>query len=469
MKKLKIRGKEVKRLGMINDQAVSLAINLVGKHFRRDEKLRALEQLEKVIHDPELYEKDEIFGELVAFLLKDKKTISRISKKKVSYKKISSEYVIYGQESIDPEALHQMATAMKLPIAVKGALMADAHLGYGLPIGGVVAAYNAVMPYGVGMDIGCRMCLSVFQESPKILKGQRDKLKNILIENTRFGLAEFHDIGDHELMERSEFKEIKFLKSLQKSFYKQLGTSGHGNHFLDMGYIVVQQFNQELGLDPGEYFAILSHSGSRNFGSEIAKHYTKIAQQKLGITGEGAQLAWLDPDSEEGEEYWRAMTLAGDYSTANHRIIHHKFSRALGEKPVKIVENHHNFAWKEKLSETESLIVHRKGATPAKIGDVGIIPGNMVSPAFIVSGKGNELSLNSASHGAGRLMSRRKAKQTFTTSSLKKILKKEDVELIGGATDESPMAYKDIFQVMEAQKDLVNVLALFYPKIVRME
>jgi len=141
----------------------------------------------------------------------------------------------------------------------------------------------------------------------------------------------------------------------------------------------------------------------------------------------------------------------------------------LGARIIAGVENHHNFAWQEKLSEHETLIIHRKGATPAHAGDVGIIPGNMVSPAFIVSGKGNETSLSSASHGAGRQISRNKAKQTFSKSQLEKVLSKEGVELIGGATDESPMAYKDIFQVMEAQKDLVNILAMFYPKIVRME
>lgn len=469
MKKLKLSGKEVKRLGFIHDHDISVAINIVGKHFRKDEKTTALAQLEKVLSDPGKFEKDEIFGELAHSLIKDKIHPSEPSKKKINFKKITSEYKIYGLEGIDPETLNQMATAMKLPIVVKGALMADAHLGYGLPIGGVVAAYNAVMPYGVGMDIGCRMCLSVYHESPKILKGQRDRLKNILIENTRFGLSQFNDIGNHELMERTEFKEIKFLKPLQKTFYDQLGTSGHGNHFVEMGYVVVQHFTPELGLDPGEYFAILSHSGSRNFGSEIAKHYTQVAQKKLGITGEGAKLAWLTLDSEEGQEYWQAMTLAGDYSAANHRIIHKKLAKALGEKTIKIIENHHNYAWKEDLTDHESLIVHRKGATPAKIGDVAIIPGNMVSPAFIVSGKGNDESLQSASHGAGRLYSRKKSKDSFTQSSLKKILEKEGVELIGGATDESPGAYKNILEVMEAQKDLVNVLGQFYPKIVRME
>jgi len=469
MKKLKIRSKEILRLGYTDERAVRLAINLSAQHYSREEKMLVLSHLEELVLNPDKYLKHDHFVELARFLTDSKPLKKTQIHKKVKFKTETSDFEIYGKEYIDPEALNQMFTAMKMPVSVKGALMADAHLGYGLPIGGVLATYNAVMPYGVGMDIGCRMCMSVYPESPKIIKRQKERLKNILVENTRFGLAEFNDIGDHELMESKEWNEIKFLKSLQKKFFSQLGTSGHGNHFVDMGYIVVQKYSEELGLDPGEYFAILSHSGSRNFGSEIAKHYTSIAKQKLGLSGEGANLAWLDLDTEEGQEYWQAMNLAGDYSAANHRIIHNKLTQALKSKPIKVIENHHNFAWKEKLSENENLIIHRKGATPAKVGDVGIIPGNMVAPAFIVSGMGNKASLNSASHGAGRLVSRRKAKRTFTLSSLKKILAKEGVELIGGATDESPAAYKNILQVMEAQKDLVNVLALFYPKIVRME
>lgn len=469
MKKLKIRAKELKRIGFEDQKLIRLACTLAENNYRRDEKPAVMGILEDILADPAKFAGHEHFAPLVEALTEQTTSGSRPTPKKFRFKPEAEDFVIYGREHIDQETLHQMFTAMKLPIAVKGALMADAHVGYGLPIGGVVAAYNAVMPYGVGMDIGCRMCMTIYPDPPEIIQTKREHLVNILIDNTRFGLAEFKDIGHHELMERQEFREIPFLKPLQKKFYEQLGTSGHGNHFVDMGYLVVEEFSEDLGLEPGEYFAILTHSGSRNFGSEIAKHYTRIAQKKLGITGEGAKLAWLDLDSEEGQEYWQAMTLAGDYSAANHRIIHQKLSKALGGKPLKTVENHHNFAWKEKLPDGSELVIHRKGATPAGISDTGIIPGNMVSPAFVVSGKGNEDSLNSASHGAGRLHSRRKAKSIFTAEKLKKVLKQHNVELIGGALDESPAAYKDIHQVMEAQKDLVNVLAQFYPKIVRME
>ena len=320
MKKLKLRGKELKRIGYTSDRAIALALNLVTRHFKRADKAELMETLEKVNLQPENYLNDQVWGEL-ARLLAEKPAQK---KKKPSLNKTALEFKIYGEENIDPEAIRQMETAMKLPISVKGALMADAHVGYGLPIGGVLAAYNAVIPYGVGMDIGCRMCLSVFPFSPKKNDGERDRIKNILMSETRFGLAEFKDEQDHEILERKEFQEIKFLKSLQKKFASQLGTSGHGNHFVDVGFVKIQEFSEQIGLQPGEYFAVLSHSGSRNFGSEVCKHYTHIAKDKLGLSGEVARLAWLDLDSEEGQEYWAAMNLAGDYSHANHRIIRKK-------------------------------------------------------------------------------------------------------------------------------------------------
>jgi len=465
MKKIKLRGKELKRLGYNSDQAISLAINIVSRHFKRSDKVELLETLEKINLQPEEYLKDPVWGEL-AQLLSEKPAKN---KKKPTLNKAALEFRIYGEENIDPEAIRQMETAMKLPISVKGALMADAHVGYGLPIGGVLATYNAVIPYAVGMDIGCRMCLSVFPFSPKKIDGERNRIKNILMNETRFGLAEFKDEQDHEILERTEFREIKFLNSLHKKFANQLGTSGHGNHFVDVGFVKIQAFSEWVGLHPGEYFAVLSHSGSRNFGSEVCKHYTRIAKDKLELSGEAAHLAWLELDSEEGQEYWAAMNLAGDYSHVNHRIIHRRLAKAFGEKPLVIIENHHNFAWKETLDTGEEIIIHRKGATPAGIGDVGIIPGTMASPAFIVTGKGNEDALNSASHGAGRLMSRNVAKQTFTESQMKKYLTEQGVELLGGGIDESPFAYKNIHEVMKHQGDLVDVLGEFYPRIVRME
>ncbi|HJX71466.1 MAG TPA: RtcB family protein, partial [Bacteroidales bacterium] len=329
------------------------------------------------------------------------------------------DYVIYGRENIEQEALDQMEAAMRLPITVKGALMADAHSGYGLPIGGVLATRNAVIPFGVGMDIGCRMCLSVYHINPSVIIEKRGNLKDILLENTRFGKNDyFHEKKEHEIMDRREFSQFKYLKSLKDKVYEQLGTSGSGNHFVEFGIIELPE-NNDFKVDGGKYLAVLSHSGSRNFGANIAQHYTRLAKLNCRLPKGAINLAWLDLDSEEGYEYWNAMNLAGDYARANHQIIHKKISAALGESPVFKIENHHNFAWKEKLDDGSEVIVHRKGATPALKNIYGIIPGSMTLPGFVVKGKGNPLSIRSASHGAGRQISRSKAKQQFSEKMLR--------------------------------------------------
>jgi tRNA-splicing ligase RtcB len=465
LKKLKISGKQIRRLGFESDEAVTIASQVISANYRHNQKLSALEMLKSILANPPKFKNDPIWRSLVTVLLKKTKRETGRSFMRAE----PAGFRVFGREAIDMETYRQMETAMKLPVAVNGALMPDAHVGYGLPIGGVLAAYNAVIPYGVGMDIGCRMCMSVYPVSPGIIDHDRERIKKILQTETRFGRAVFNDVGDHELFERKEFREIKFLRGLKKTFIEQLGTSGHGNHFVDVGELRISEGTPHLQLAPGNYLAVLSHSGSRNFGAEICRHYTKIAQQKLGLTGEAGKLAWLNLADEDGGEYWMAMQLAGDYSRANHHFLHQRISRALALQPLLRIENHHNFAWKESLPEGRSLIIHRKGATPAGKGDVGIIPGTMASPAYIVAGKGNEDSFNSAAHGAGRVISRNKAKVTFKVADLEYYLQKSGVELLGGGLDEAPQAYKDIHEVMRAQSELVETLALFYPRIVRME
>jgi tRNA-splicing ligase RtcB len=203
-------------------------------------------------------------------------------------------------------------------------------------------------------------------------------------------------------------------------------------------------------------------------GANIANYYTKLAISKRRLPQDAKNLAWLTLDEEEGMEYWLAMNLAGDYASACHHIIHEKIARQLGRKPVKLVENHHNFAWKEKW-EGKEVIVHRKGATPAGRDVLGVIPGSMTAPGFIVKGKGEPAAVNSASHGAGRKMSRSRAMQSVTDKQMKDELQKHGVKLLGGGLDESPFAYKDIELVMKSQQQLVDVLGKFTPRIVKMD
>jgi len=346
--------------------------------------------------------------------------------------------------------------------------MPDAHHGYGLPIGGVLATENAVIPYGVGMDIGCRMCLSIYEVSGAYLDKNSYQLKKDLVEHTRFGQKEHDSPMEDAVLERSEFAEISFLRKLKNKAYRQIGSSGSGNHFVEFGIVKIEEEDEKVALEKGTYLGLLSHSGSRGLGANIARHFTDLAMQNCRLPKAAKHLAWLDLSTEEGMEYWLAMNLAGDYASACHHHIHARLSKALGLKPISTIENHHNFAWKEKMADGRELIVHRKGATPAEKGVLGIIPGSMTAPGFIVRGKGHEASFNSASHGAGRKMSRTKAKQSITHNALKKLLKNEGVELIGGGLDEAPLAYKDIHQVMKFQRNLVDVIGQFNPKIVRM-
>ena len=223
-----------------------------------------------------------------------------------------------------------------------------------------------------------------------------------------------------------------------------------------------------LGIEAGNYVGFLTHSGSRALGASIANHYTKLAISKRRLPQEAKNLAWLSLEEEAGVEYWNAMNLAGDYASACHHIIHGKIAKQLGRKPMKMVENHHNFAWKETW-EGREVIVHRKGATPAGKDVLGIIPGSMTAPGFIVKGKGETASVNSASHGAGRKMSRTKAMQTVTDKQMKDELNKHAVKLMGGGLDESPFAYKNIEVVMQSQHALVDIAGKFIPKIVKMD
>lgn len=374
-------------------------------------------------------------------------------------------YAVFG-EDLDPAALEQMDNAMSLPVSVKGAVMPDAHKGYGLPIGGVLATDNAVIPYAVGVDIACRVKLSVlplpFDQYDRI----RGNLKTALDRETRFGYGqEFKPPKNHAVMDR-DWNFSPVVQGLKDKAWHQLGTSGSGNHFAEFGKLTLTE--AQFGLGPGEYIALLTHSGSRGTGAAIAKHFSDLAmKQHPKLPKALKHLAWLSMDSQEGQEYFRAMTLMGHYSAANHDIIHKAIFTVLGEQPVAFVENHHNFAFKETIGLRE-VIVHRKGAVPAGRGILGIIPGSMADPAYIVRGKGNEAAINSSAHGAGRVMSRTAAVKTFSQGDLARVLDKKGVTLISAGLDEIPMAYKNIDQVLSQQKGLVEIIARFEPRLVKM-
>lgn len=389
-------------------------------------------------------------------------------------------YKIWGEEFIDKESIKQMTNAMRLPIAVAGALMPDAHVGYGLPIGGVLATEKTVIPYAVGVDIACRMRLSIFPISPIVLGQKTTQFKNALIEQTRFGAGSMwsaHDQVEHEVLDDSAWTATQFLRSLQNTAFKQLGTSGSGNHFVEWGAFRLREPDPQIALEPGEYLALLSHSGSRGVGFKIANHYSERAMAIHPELDKAVKhLAWLPLTSEIGQEYWISMELAGRFAAANHYVIHQRIAKAAGIKAAAVIENHHNFAWKVQIpapvgfaTAEREVIVHRKGATPADLGVLGIIPGSMADPGYVVRGKGKVESLYSAAHGAGRLMSRSQALKSITKTERDKYLRKHEVTLIGGGMDEAPQAYKAIDEVIAAQEDLVEIIGRFTPRMVRMD
>ena len=613
---LKARGwKEGRTIGLAKRAAHALA--QIGQ-----DETTILERLDAVLADPSKWTGDPIFFEVASEIIARERNDA--SKWADALRETALPYQVWGAEGIDEAATKQMENALRLPVAVAGALMPDAHVGYGLPIGGVLATQETVIPYAVGVDIACfagdtrviladghdytlreltardepfavfcctpsgrisaalatahrtkadaelveveldngekirctpdhelmlrdgtfcvasqleagtslmpfgskrdeegavfaeqpelaanhkviavrslaqreevfclnvpewenfaltagvfvhncRMRLSIYDVSPNIMGQHKAKFEKSLVEQTRFGPGAKwggRERKEHPVLDDDDWRASRLLHSLRPKAIEQLGTSGGGNHFVEWGEFTLDDDAPEWGLKAGKYLSLLSHSGSRGVGFKIANEFSRLARGlHPNLPDMVKYLAWLDLDSDVGREYWIGMELAGRFASACHHIIHHEVAKAAGFKEVAAIENHHNFAWRETLADGSEAVVHRKGATPAGKGVLGIIPGSMADPGFVVRGRGVMESLNSASHGAGRAMSRRAAKDSITSGQVKKYLEYRGVKLLGGGLDEAPMAYKDITQVIAAQRDLVDVLGQFAPKIVMM-
>jgi tRNA-splicing ligase RtcB len=456
----RVNTKDLLRLGVPLGEATRRATDFVAKFILGGgDKTRLHGEVAAVVANPAAFVDDSLRGEFAKALLN-------------APPPPRAEPVKYRQwgDGLEHEAVMQMEKACLLPVSVAGALMPDAHVGYGLPIGGVLATENAVIPYAVGVDIACRMKMTVLDIPLRDLEQKQDRLTRAIEAETRFGVgASFRERRQHEVMD-ADWSVSPVTKQNRDRAWSQLGTSGSGNHFVEFGLFTAHAKVNEL--EAGTYVALLSHSGSRGTGAAVCDHYSKIAfSQFPDLPGELKRLAWLSLDSQEGREYWQAMELMGQYAAANHACIHRHIAANLGAEVLLDLENHHNFAWREKhvIDGVErEVIVHRKGATPAGAGVLGIIPGSMAAPGYVVSGKGNPESLNSASHGAGRAMSRKAANERFNWREVNRLLKQQGVTLISAGLDEVPMAYKNIREVMAAQKDLVTVLGEFMPRLVKM-
>ncbi len=395
------------------------------------DKTRIQDEVKAIVAKPAAFAEDPLRGEFARALL-------------AAPPSPRAEPVKYRQwgEGLEEEAVMQMERACLLPVSLAGALMPDA----------------------------CRMKMTVLEIPVNDLDRKQERLTQAIEAETRFGVgASFKQRRAHEVLD-ADWSVSPITNGNKDRAWAQLGTSGSGNHFVEFGTFTAHEKIHDLAA--GTYVALLSHSGSRGTGAAVCDHYSKVAVRKHPeLPKELQKLAWLSLDEAEGQEYWAAMELMGRYAAANHACIHRHIARNLGARVLLDLENHHNFAWKEKhvIDGVErEVIVHRKGATPAGEGVLGIIPGSMASPGFVVRGKGSPESLKSASHGAGRVMSRTQAVKTFNWKEVNRFLRQRGVTLISAGLDEVPMVYKNIREVMAAQHDLVQVVGQFDPRLVKM-
>jgi tRNA-splicing ligase RtcB len=454
--------KQLQNLGIPNDCIVTAIICVQNaarnKLFEPPKKF-----IPKVVENPSAYIMDPVYGPLAMALVRFQET--DLPLQEIPYRTWGTDF--------DEQSLQQLRNACRLPVARAAALMPDAHTGYGLPIGGVLACENAVVPYAVGVDIACRMKMTVTDLPVRLLIDndcqQCRSLDKALQNGTLFGAGEqWKHPHEHPVLDE-DWTITAVTREMRDRAVGQLGTSGSGNHFVEWGILTLP--HGELGLEAGVYVALLSHSGSRGPGARVCQRYTDLARQsmpsKIKDDPQLKHLSWLMMDSEAGQEYWLAMNLMGRFASANHEVIHNNVTKRAGAQILATVENHHNFAWLEEHGGKQ-LYVHRKGATPAGAGELGVIPGNMADSCFVVRGKGNADSLNSASHGAGRRMSRTAAKAQFNWKQWRSHLSEKNVRLLAGGLDEVPGAYKNIHEVMAAQTDLVEIIGEFQPRIVMM-
>jgi tRNA-splicing ligase RtcB (3'-phosphate/5'-hydroxy nucleic acid ligase) len=457
-----VNKKQLQNLGVPADCIVT-AITCVQNAARIKSVDVPKKIIPKIVENPDAYITDPLYGELAMALIRFNE--SDLPLQEIPYRTWGSDF--------DVQSIKQIRNACRLPVARAAALMPDAHTGYGLPIGGVLACENAVVPYAVGVDIACRMKMTVTDLPVPWLVDNESRqcrpLDEALQKGTLFGAGQqWKRPYEHAVLDE-DWTITAVTREMRERAVGQLGTSGSGNHFVEWGILTLP--HDELGLEAGTYVALLSHSGSRGPGARVCQRYTDLARQgmpsKIKDDPQLKHLSWLTMDSEEGQEYWLAMNLMGRFASANHECIHNRVTKLAGAQKLATVENHHNFAWLEE-HQGQQLYVHRKGATPAGKGELGVIPGNMADSCFLVRGKGNPDSLNSASHGAGRRMSRTAAKAQFNWSQWRDHLAHKNVRLLAGGLDEVPGAYKKIHDVMQAQYDLVETIGEFLPRIVMM-
>lgn len=361
-------------------------------------------------------------------------------------------------DDIEEGALEQAKDIANLPVSFSHiAIMPDCHQGYGMPIGGVLATENAIIPNAVGVDIGCGMC-SLRTNQQEL---DRDRLKKIMgrIRNTIPLGFSHHDKKQEEKWMPDLNGDLPIVRQEYESALKQVGTLGGGNHFIEI----------QKGSDG--YIWIMIHSGSRNIGYTAAKHYNEKAKEmNEGREDVPENLAFFREDTKEFSLYANEMNYCIEFALANRKLMMERVKDAFdqevsGAEFSDFINKPHNFAAHE-THFGKDVIVHRKGATRAREGELGMIPGSQGAPSFIVKGKGQPQAFDSCSHGAGRVMSRTKAKKTLSVKEqIKPLEEKGILHAIRHKSDldEAPGSYKDIKEVMANQADLVDIVIELQP------
>lgn len=370
--------------------------------------------------------------------------------------KLIDEIPVFG-DPVDAGALEQIKNAKRL--ASRVALLADHHLGFGVPIGGVVGYTDHVSPTGVGYDIGCGNKAVRLDVPVRKVRANIHRIMEEIRNKISFGVAKKNQEEiDHPLFEDPLWNEIPVLKRTYDKARAQLGTVGGGNHYVD---IFVDELDQ---------LWVGVHFGSRGFGHAVASEYIEVSTQK-GQFQDG--IATLYARSDVGEEYIKAMNMAGDYAYAGRDWVCDKVAKIIGGKIVEEIHNHHNFCWRETHGDEELWVV-RKGATPAFPGQKGFVGGSMAEPAVILEGVDSEVSkvaLYSTVHGAGRVMSRRAAKGDakkgiqgrVTRHAMERAIADAKVVLVGGDVDESMQVYKRLPEVLAHHAETIKILHTLTP------
>lgn len=377
-----------------------------------------------------------------------------------------SEIVIYGEH--EPDTILQMNKVCSDERVLYGVLCADGHLGYSVPVGGVLAYEGFINVNGVGFDIGCGNKAVRLDCDADEVKGDIYRNMNEIQKHISFGIGRNNNEKvEHELFDDPVWGDIDLLRGLRDKAISQLGTVGSGNHYVD------------VFVDESDRVWVGVHFGSRGLGHSICTHFIKAAGGKDGIHAESVV---LDENSDLGQQYLKCMELAGRYAYAGRDWVCNRVSGILRGNIVEEVHNHHNYAWKERHFGKDLWVI-RKGATPAFPSQRGFVGGSMGDISVILEGVGQEptdelqsKSLYSTVHGAGRHMSRTQAKgktdrrtgRQLTEGLIKREdhdawMKRAKVELRGGDLDESPYAYKRIETVLEAHNSTANVLHTLTP------